>query len=150
MGDTAARALAEGQVPRAQLAGIHLRAMEVGLRGDLDGANPLQEETLRLARAGDDAWFLSVALDNLGSLRMSQQAFEQAVELFEVPDYARLSGLAASTPSSGPEPPCRAKRQSTRMRIERSAHSRFASAAGVAPLTPTRRTIVHWIPPSSC
>ena len=73
----------QAQVQRAELAGIHLLAMEAGLRGDLDGANPLQEEALRLARAGDDQWFLSVALDNLGSLRMSQRAFEQAVELFE-------------------------------------------------------------------
>jgi predicted ATPase len=73
----------QAQVQRAELGGIHLLAMEAGLRGDFDGANPLQEETLRLARAGDDQWFLSVALDNLGSLRMSQRKYEQAVELFE-------------------------------------------------------------------
>jgi predicted ATPase/class 3 adenylate cyclase len=73
----------QAQVQRAELDGIHLLAMEAVLRGDLDKANPLQEEVLRLARASDDQWFLSVALDNLGSLRMSQHSFEQAVELFE-------------------------------------------------------------------
>jgi non-specific serine/threonine protein kinase len=73
----------QAQCQRAELGGIHLLAMEAGLRGDLNEANPLQEEVLRLARAGDDQWFLSVALDNLGSLRLSQRAYEQAVELFE-------------------------------------------------------------------
>ena len=73
----------QAQIQRAELAGIHLLAAEARLRGDLDAANPLQEEALRLARAGDDQWFLSVALDNLGSLRVSQRAYEQAVELFE-------------------------------------------------------------------
>src|SRR5581483_7822435 len=71
------------QIPRAELGGIHLLAMEAFQRGDLDSANPLQEKALRLARAGEDQWFLSVALDNLGSLRMSQRKYEQAVELFE-------------------------------------------------------------------
>src|SRR5581483_7023390 len=50
----------------AELGGIHLLAMEAFQRGDLDSANPLQEKALRLARAGEDQWFLSVALDNLG------------------------------------------------------------------------------------
>jgi tetratricopeptide (TPR) repeat protein len=52
-------------------------------RGDLDKARPLYEEALMLARTIDDAWFLSVATNNLGTLHSSEGGYARAAELFE-------------------------------------------------------------------
>lgn len=36
-----------------------------------------------LAREVDDGWLVSAALNNLGSLYLSERAYERAIELFE-------------------------------------------------------------------
>ena len=47
------------------------------------GPVALFEESLAIGRRGDDQWLLSIALNNLGSLLMSEGDYERAVELFE-------------------------------------------------------------------
>jgi predicted ATPase len=68
---------------RGEAIGLHLLAIAAHERGDLDEARPLYEQSLRLAQTVDDAWFLSVATNNLGTLHSREGDYARAAELFE-------------------------------------------------------------------
>ena len=68
---------------RGEAIGTHVLAFLPHVRGELDQARALYEESLVLARAGDDVWFLSVATNNLGAFHSEQGEYELAAELFE-------------------------------------------------------------------
>jgi predicted ATPase len=70
-------------LPRGEAVGVHTLAMAAGERGDRDQARALYEESLVLARAVDDGWLLSAALNNLGGVYLSEGNYERAIELFE-------------------------------------------------------------------
>ena len=64
--------------------------------GDLDRAEKL------LNRALDLFPDYNYALANLGKVRMGQERFAEAVELFETPTVRKNSTTCAVTPTSGP------------------------------------------------
>jgi len=68
---------------RAEALAVHTLATAADERGDRDRAYALYEESLVLARAVDNDWLLSAALNNLGALYMSDEDYERAIELFE-------------------------------------------------------------------
>jgi predicted ATPase len=70
----------EAGLPRAEAVGVHTLAMA---EDDRDRAQALYEESLVLARAVDDGWLVSAALNNLGGLYLRERAYERAIELFE-------------------------------------------------------------------
>lgn len=63
--------------------GVHTLAMAAAVGGNRDQARALYEESLVLARGVDDGWLLSAALNNLGSVYLSEGDNERAIELFE-------------------------------------------------------------------
>jgi tetratricopeptide (TPR) repeat protein len=68
---------------RGEAIGMHVLAIAAHESGDLDKARPLYEQALKRARTIDDAWFLSVATNNLGTLHSSEGDYARAAELFE-------------------------------------------------------------------
>ena len=62
--------------------GVHTLAMAAAVGGNRDQARALYEESLVLAPGVDDGW-LSAALNNLGSVYLSEGDHERAIELFE-------------------------------------------------------------------
>jgi predicted ATPase len=67
LGDTVGRA-------RAQT----LLAWAADAEGDLDQARRFHEEAVALARASGHSWWLAVALNNLGNLRVNRREFDDA------------------------------------------------------------------------
>jgi tetratricopeptide (TPR) repeat protein len=63
--------------------GVHTLAMAAAVGGNRDRARTLFEESLVLAPGVDDGWLLSAALNNLGSVYLSEGDNERAIELFE-------------------------------------------------------------------
>ena len=68
---------------RGEAIGLHVLAIAAHEHGDLDKARPLYEQSLKPARTVDDAWFLSVATNNLGTLHSREGDYARAAELFE-------------------------------------------------------------------
>ncbi len=62
---------------------IHLLAIVATDGVIATGRVALFEESLALGRRGGDQWLLSIALNNLGDLFVSEGDYERAVELFE-------------------------------------------------------------------
>jgi predicted ATPase len=68
---------------RGEAIGLHVLAIAAHDRGELEKALPLYEESLRLTRTVDDAWFLSVTTNNLGTLYSARGDYARAAALFE-------------------------------------------------------------------
>jgi len=68
---------------RAYSQAIHVLAIIAARRGDFGHARALNEELLEICRRGGDPWLLSIALNNLGNVFMSQRDHAHAIELFE-------------------------------------------------------------------
>ena len=76
-------ALSESSRDWAWAAAHHIRGLTAGLYGDQALARVLLEESVDLARRGEDGWLLSITLNNLGNLDLQEGNYQRAIELFE-------------------------------------------------------------------